>query len=78
MIQFALACFGVLALWMAMGRSDRARRWAPLVGLAGQPFWLWFAFAADAWGLLALSVAYSAVYAHGAWVQFRVPPGEMA
>ena len=75
MIQFALAFFGLTALWMAMGHNEQARRWAPVVGLAGQPFWLWFALAADAWGLLALSLAYSAVYAHGAWMQFKLLPG---
>lgn len=69
--QFALAFFGLTAMWLAMGNSARGRRWAPLVGLAGQPFWLAFAIGTDAWGLLALSLAYSAVYARGAWVQWR-------
>jgi hypothetical protein len=71
MIQFALAFFGLSALWMAMGPSPLARRWAPVVGLCGQPFWLAFAIGGEAWGLLVLSLAYSAVYARGAWVQFR-------
>lgn len=71
MIQLALAFFGLSALWMATGRNERARRWAPLVGLCGQPFWIVFAVQASAWGLLALSLAYSAVYVRGAWVQWR-------
>ena len=71
MIQLALAAFGLTALFMAMGHNARARRWAPLVGLCGQPFWVAFAIEADAWGLLALSTAYSIVYAHGAWVQWK-------
>ena len=70
MIQFALAIFGLSALFMAMGHNARARRWAPLVGLCGQPFWIAFAVQASAWGLLALSLAYSAVYVRGAWVQW--------
>lgn len=72
MIQLALAFFGLSALWMATGRNERARRWAPLVGLCGQPFWIAFAVQASAWGLLALSLAYSAVYVRGAWVQWRM------
>ena len=71
MIQIALAFFGLSALWMATGRNERARRWAPVVGLCGQPFWIAFALQSSAWGLLALSLAYSAVYARGAWVQWR-------
>ena len=55
---------------MATGRNERARRWAPLVGLCGQPFWIAFAVQSSAWGLLALSLAYSAVYVRGAWVQW--------
>ena len=71
MIQLALAVFGLTALWLAMGRSERGRRWAPVIGLAGQPFWIAFAWSVGAWGLLTLSLAYTAVYARGAWVQWR-------
>jgi hypothetical protein len=71
MIQLALAFFGLTALYMATGRSGRARRWAPLVGLAGQPFWVAFALDARAWGLQTLSLAYSVVYVRGAWLQWR-------
>lgn len=74
LIQFALAAFGLAALWMATGQNAAARRWAPLVGLAGQPFWLLFAWRSEAWGLLVLSLAYSVVYARGAWVQWRRTP----
>lgn len=74
MIQLALAFFGLTALYMATGHSLKARRWAPLVGLCGQPFWVVFAIQARAWGLLALSVAYSAVYIRGAWLQWRQKP----
>jgi hypothetical protein len=71
LIQIALAFFGLTALYMATGHNALARRWAPLVGLAGQPFWLVFAVQAGAWGLFALSLAYSAVYVRGAWLQWR-------
>jgi hypothetical protein len=70
-IQLALAFFGLTALYMATGKNLRARRWAPIVGLCGQPFWIAFAIGSSAWGLLALSIAYSAVYIRGAWVQWR-------
>ena len=71
MIQFALAFFGLTALWLATGESLVGRRWAPVVGLIGQPAWMWFAVESGAWGLLLLSMAYTGVYARGAWVQFR-------
>lgn len=71
MIQLALAFFGLTALYMATGHNLKARRWAPIVGLCGQPFWLIFAVQAQAWGLLALSAAYTAVYIRGVWMQWK-------
>ena len=71
MNQFALAIFGLTALFMATGMDPRARRWAPIVGLCGQPAWLWFAYDVHAWGLAMLSLAYTLVYIRGAWVQWR-------
>lgn len=68
--QLALAAFGLAALWLATGNNAAARRWAPVVGLAGQPAWLAYATGAEAWGLLALSIAYTAVYIRGCWVQW--------
>lgn len=71
MIQFALAFFGLTAMWMATGRDITLRKWAPIVGLCGQPFWLYFSWDNRAWGLLILSLAYSAVYVRGIWLQWR-------
>lgn len=72
MIQLALAFFGLAALYMATGNNAR-----PALGahrsLCGQPFWITFALQSSAWGLLALSLAYSAVYVRGALVQWRPP-----
>jgi hypothetical protein len=71
MTQLFIALFGLCALWMAMGNNARARKWAPVVGLCGQPFWAAFAWQTQGWGLGVLVVAYTTVYARGAWVQWR-------
>jgi hypothetical protein len=71
MNQLAIAVFGLSALWLAMGNWPPGRKWAPVIGLCGQPFWMYFAWQADGWGILALTAAYTAVYARGAWVQWR-------
>jgi hypothetical protein len=78
MTQLALAFFGLSAMWLSMGHNPLGRKWAPVVGLAGQPFWLWFSVSANAWGLFALSLAYTAVYVRGAWVQWRPKPPDPA
>jgi hypothetical protein len=71
MNQLALAFFGLTAMCLAMGKNPTARKWAPIVGLYGQPFWCYFAASTQAWGLLLLSIAYTAVYVRGALVQWR-------
>lgn len=70
LIQLALAVFGLSALAMALGKNPRLRKWAPIVGLLGQPFWLWFALRVDAWGLFAISLAYTGVYVFGVRTQW--------
>lgn len=71
MTQLAMALFGLASLWLAMGSNPIGRRWAPVVGLLGQPAWGWFAWQSQAWGLGVLVTAYTAVYLRGAYVQWK-------
>ena len=73
MEQLGIAVFGLTALWLAMGNNPTGRRWAPVVGLAGQVFWAWFALKTNAWGLGVLVIAYTVVYLRGAWLQWGAP-----
>ena len=70
MTQLFIALFGLTSIWLAMGHNLTGRKWAPIIGLAGQPFWLAFAVDTAAWGLLALVTAYTAVYLRGIYVQW--------
>lgn len=69
--QLALAFFGLSAMFMATGNNTRARRWAPIIGLCGQPAWMYFAYQTQAGGLAVLSLVYTMVYIRGALVQWR-------
>lgn len=71
MIQLFIALFGLTAIAFAMGGNPTHRKWAPLIGLAGQPFWAWFAYESAAWGLGSLVLAYTAVYLRAAWMNWR-------
>ena len=71
MNQLFMAAFGLSSIYMAMGNSPKLRKWAPIVGLAGQPFWAFFAWQTQGWGLAVLVLAYSAVYVRGIVVQWR-------
>jgi hypothetical protein len=70
MIQILIALFGLTSIWLAMGHNPTGRKWAPVIGLAGQPFWLAFAIDSAAFGLLVLVAAYTVVYVHGIYVQW--------
>lgn len=73
MTQLLLAVFGLAALWMAYSPNMHLRRYSPVVGLLGQPAWMWFAIESSAWGLAVLCAAYTAVYLHGAIRLMRKP-----
>jgi len=70
MTQFIMALFGLTSIYCAMGNNPCLRKWAPVIGLAGQPAWGWFAWQSQAWGLGLLVLAYTLVYIRGAWVQW--------
>lgn len=71
MTQLLIAAFGLTSIWLAMGNHPTGRKLAPVIGLAGQPFWAWFAYESNAWGLAALVMAYTLVYLRGVFVQWR-------
>jgi hypothetical protein len=66
-----IAVTGLLALsWLQFG-SARARRWAPFVGLAGQPAWLYAAWQTGQVGMGIVVVAYTVLWAVGCWRALR-------
>lgn len=60
---------GAIALLQFGGR--RLQRWAPFIGLAGQPAWLWTAVDAQAVGVGVVSAAYTVVWALGCVKELR-------
>lgn len=70
MIQLAIAVFGLTSMWMALGNSAPLRKWAPVLGLLGQPFWFMATVPTQQWGMVALCVAYTLVYLNGIRVQW--------
>lgn len=70
MNQLLIAIFGLTSITFAMGQNARLRKWAPVIGLAGQPFWFIATVPTQQWGMVALCVAYTAVYINGIRVQW--------
>jgi len=70
MTQLLIALFGLTALTLALGSSPRGRKWAPVIGLAGQPFWFMATIPTEQWGMVALCVAYTLVYLRAVWAHW--------
>lgn len=73
-VQVGIALSGGAAIWM-VGRPEGhpLKRWGFLVGLAGQPLWLWETIRAGQIGMLALSAWFAWSYWTG-W-QNNAPRG---
>jgi hypothetical protein len=62
LVQLIIALSGVLALALTQSMLFERRRWASIVGLAGQPFWLTITFSWATWGMFLCSVLYTLVW----------------
>lgn len=63
MVQAVILLSGAFAIWLTQLGSLKASRAACLIGLVGQPFWLYATYSAGQWGMFLLSVFYT-----GAWL----------
>lgn len=68
--QLFIAVFGLTAIWLALGKDDNLRKWSPVCGLIGQPFWMYFALQNGGWGIFILTIAYTLVYLRGFIIQW--------
>lgn len=71
--QLGIACTGVTAIFLTQCKSAELQRFACLFGIAGQPFWIWSALAAEQWGILALTTLYAFAWAKGCWTHWLRP-----
>ena len=76
--QLAIALTGATAAWLTQSRSSKARRFACIFGIVGQPFWFWAALQAEQWGIFAVSVLYSVAWLRGLWVHWIKPTANEA
>lgn len=70
-LQAWIAVTGLAAIAMLQFGGARARRWAPFLGLAGQPAWLWHAADTQALGIGAVSAAYTVIWMAGCVKEMR-------
>ena len=68
--QFAIALFGVTAVFLSQSSDAERRRYACLFGIIGQPFWFYSAWQSEQWGIFSLCFLYSWAWAKGLWTNW--------
>lgn len=71
--QAGIALTGVTAIFLTQSKSRQLQRYACLFGIAGQPFWIWSAIAAEQWGILGMCALYTFAWAKGVWLHWLKP-----
>ena len=72
--QSGIATFGVSAVALSQSVHRERQRWASVFGLVGQPFWFYSAVITEQWGIFALCVLYTMVWAKGFYHAWLNPP----
>ena len=62
--QILLLVSGASAIWF-LTRKEEWKRWGFIIGILGQPFWLYSAITNDQWGIIALTIFYTYSFAQG-------------
>ncbi len=76
MEQLVILVSGAIAIWITQQNNKNLKRYACFVGIIGQPYWLEATYAAEQWGMFALSVFYTASWILGIynnWIKTSQP-----
>ena len=71
-IQVALFFTGFIAIAITQQSNDKIKKYAPIFGLLGQPFWLYTALDNGQYGIFALTLGYTYLWGLGfynSWVK---------
>jgi hypothetical protein len=71
--QLVIAVCGIGSVMLSQSRSASRRRYACLVGIVAQPFWMFTTATAGQWGLLVLTFVYTAAWGKGIWTHWILP-----
>lgn len=64
-IQIIILISSCVAITLLTGSNEKSRRIGSLIGLVGQPFWLWSNFEAGQWGMFCVSAYFTYRYIVG-------------
>jgi hypothetical protein len=64
--QIAIMIFGASAIWL-VSRKEKWNRWGYILGMCGQPFWIYTTIQNEQWGILIMTLVYAYSWAQGIW-----------
>jgi len=70
--QVVIAFTGTVSIFLTQSRNEQKRKYACLVGMAGQPFWFIATYQAQQWGILALTLLYTLAWARGIYYHWII------
>lgn len=73
--QVFILMFGLTATYLSFVRTEAwAKTIAPVIGLAGQPFWMYATYSSGKYGMFVVCCIYTCIYALGcknSWITFK-------
>jgi len=63
--QGVIAFTGTVSIFLTQSKTQEKRKYACLVGLAGQPFWMYATYSTAQWGMFALTILYTLAWTQG-------------
>ncbi len=74
--QVCLATFGITAIWLTNDSRESFQKWGPVIGLLGQPFWLYATYNKELWGMLIICCFYTVAWIKGV-IKWHFKPKEV-
>lgn len=65
--QLMILMTGIPAVVLAQTGSPKYAKWGPILGLIGQPFWLYSTWTAGQWGMFINAILYTMAWGYGFW-----------
>jgi len=63
--QFMIFGLGCSAIFLTTFKEHDIRRWAFILGLSSQPFWVYVSFTGQQWGIFFMSFVYLVIWYKG-------------
>lgn len=60
--QVVIACTELTAMWLLQSKNISNRKYSPIFGLLGQPFWFYSSYISHQWGTFLLCFLFTSIW----------------